>query len=175
MIIVVMGVSGSGKTTIGRRLAERLGWSFRDGDDFHPPANIAKMRQGLPLTDEDRAGWLAALAGLIGAQRAEGRALVLACSALKQSYRRQLGAAPDVQYVYLRGGADLILARMQARTGHFMGPAMLVSQLAALEPPADALNVDITPAPDAIVDGIMQALGLSPSSGAPSHLAEGAG
>lgn len=171
VIVIVMGVSGSGKTTIGRRLAERLGWPFCDGDDFHPPANIEKMRQGLPLTDADRAGWLTALAGLIRAHLAEGRALVLACSALKDRYRRQLRAAPAVQFVYLQGRADLILARMRTRTGHFMGPAMLASQLAALEPPADDLTVDLAPTPDEIVDEIVRALGLGARERGPDSAA----
>ncbi len=153
-----MGVSGCGKTTVGRQLAERLGWPFYDGDDFHPPANKAKMGAGLPLDDADRAGWLAALADLIRTHQAEGRSLVLACSALQQRYRDQLRVAPDVRWVHLQGSYDLILARMQARTGHYMRPEMLASQFAILEPPVDALTVDITAPPEALVEQIRAAL-----------------
>lgn len=158
MIVIVMGVSGCGKTTVGSRLAERLGWPFYDGDDFHPPANKAKMGRGVPLDDVDRAGWLAALADLIRAHLAEGRSLVLACSALKQRYRDQLRVAPEIVFVHLRGTYDLILARMQARTGHYMKPEMLASQFATLEPPTDALVVDISAPPEAIVDQIAENL-----------------
>lgn len=153
-----MGVSGCGKTTIGVQLAARLGWPFYDGDDFHPPANKAKMGAGIPLDDADRAGWLAVLAELIRGHAAEGRSLVLACSALKQRYRDQLRVVPDVQFVYLQGSYDLILARMQARTGHYMKPAMLASQFAALEPPVDALTVDIAAPPEEIIEQIVRVL-----------------
>lgn len=153
-----MGVSGCGKTTVGARLAERLGWPFYDGDDFHPPANKAKMGAGIPLDDSDRAGWLAELAELIRSHAADGRSLVLACSALKQRYRDQLRVVPDVRFVHLQGSYDLILARMQARADHYMKPEMLASQFAALEPPDDALTVDITAPPEALVEQILQAL-----------------
>ncbi|MBL8057327.1 MAG: gluconokinase [Anaerolineales bacterium] len=158
MIVIVMGVSGCGKTTVGARLAERLGWPFYDGDDFHSPANKAKMGRGLPLDDADRAGWLAALADLLRAHLAEGRSVVLACSALKQRYRDQLRVAPEVRFVYLRGSYGQILARLQARAGHYMKPALLASQFAALEPPDDALTVDIAAQPAEMVEQIVRAL-----------------
>jgi gluconokinase len=158
LIIVVMGVSGSGKTTVGRLLAGRLGWPFYDGDDYHPPANVAKMSRGLPLSDDDRAGWLAALAALMRSELARGGSAVLACSALKARYRAQLRVAESVQFVYLKGDYDLILARMQGRADHFMKPAMLASQFAALEPPAEALTADIAAPPEDIVDHIIHML-----------------
>jgi len=160
MIIIVMGVSGSGKTTVGRLVAERLGWPFYDADDFHPPANVAKMSAGLPLTDEDRAGWLSALADLLRGRIAEGGPAVLACSALKQNYRRQLNVDSDqVRFVYLRGDYEMILARMKERPGHYMKADMLASQFAALEEPGDeALTVAITLSLEQIVDQIVRAL-----------------
>lgn len=144
MIVIVMGVSGAGKTTIGKRLATELGWAFYDGDDFHPPANVAKMRRGVPLDDEDRAAWLAALRALIETQLREGRSAVLACSALKHVYRERLQAeARHVRFVYLKGDFDLIAQRLQKRRGHFMPPQLLRSQFEALEEPHDAFVIDI--------------------------------
>jgi carbohydrate kinase (thermoresistant glucokinase family) len=159
MIIVVMGVSGSGKTTIGRQLAELLDWPFWDADDFHPPANIQKMSHGVPLTDADRAGWLAALASQIAARLAAGQSGVLACSALKQAYRDILQVDPaQVRFVFLRGSYALIQSRMQARPGHYMRPEMLSSQFATLEEPPEALSVDISLSPQEIVDQILTSL-----------------
>lgn len=146
MFIIVMGVSGSGKTTVGRALAVAMNVPFYDGDDYHPQANIDKMAAGIPLTDEDRAGWLAALANLIGGRLRAGQGGVLACSALRQSYRDVL-SAPDperVRFVYLRGTYEVILARMGARGGHFMKPEMLKSQFEILEEPWQAITVDVT-------------------------------
>nr|WP_246580506.1 gluconokinase [Deinococcus aestuarii] len=141
--VIVMGVSGSGKTTIGAALAGRLGWAFADADDYHPAANREKMASGVPLTDEDRAPWLAALHELIADHVSRGRTLVLACSALKERYRRTLiGDLEGVRIVFAQGSRELIAERMSARH-HFMPVALLDSQLAALEPPRDALNVDI--------------------------------
>jgi 6-phosphogluconate dehydrogenase len=157
--IIVMGVAGSGKTTIGRGLAARLGVPFHDGDDFHPPANIAKMAAGIPLRDEDRADWLATLADLIRDGLARGRNGVIACSALKKKYRDILRIdARRVRFVYLQGDHDAIRARMQQRVGHFMRPDMLRGQFDDLEEPARAIRVNAVAEPDAIIDRIMEKL-----------------
>jgi gluconokinase len=139
VVIVVMGVSGVGKTTVGRRLADQLGWPFHDADDLHPPANIAAMRSGTPLTDAQRAPWLASLAQLIGDHVGHGRSMVLACSALSRAHRAALLARTptpgDVRLVHLVAGATLLGERVAARTGHFFPPELLASQLATLEAP----------------------------------------
>lgn len=159
LFVVVMGVAGSGKTTIGRLLAARLGWPFYDADDYHPPANIAKMSAGQPLDDADRAGWLAALAGLIAGGLAHGERGVLACSALKRAYRAALRVDEQrVRFVYLRGDFGAIQARLLAREGHFMPAALLRSQFEALEEPVDAINVDVSLEPGAIVTAIIEQL-----------------
>jgi gluconokinase len=158
MIIVVMGVSGCGKSTIGQQLADRLGWPFFDGDAFHPPANIAKMSRGIPLDDEDRSGWLAAIADRLRELIAADRSGVLACSALKEKYRRQLRVSDQVHFVYLRGDYDLIWSRMQQRANHYMKPEMLASQFAALEEPRDALTLDIAHTPEELLATIIQNL-----------------
>jgi carbohydrate kinase (thermoresistant glucokinase family) len=161
MVVLLMGVAGSGKTTIGRKLASLLGWSFRDADDFHPPENVAKMSSGVPLTDEDRAPWLAAIRTHIDRALARGESAVVTCSALKEKYRA--AAIPDpsrVKLVHLTGDFDLILERMNARKDHFMKPEMLQSQFAALEPPAQALTIDVAKTPDQIVAELRQKLGL---------------
>ena len=161
LAILLMGVSGSGKTTVGLELAAQLGWSFRDADDFHPPENVAKMSAGTPLTDADRAPWLAAIRRHISDTLARGESAVVTCSALKEQYRA--AAIPDparVRLVHLAGDFDLILARMNAREGHFMKPQMLASQFATLEPPAHALTVDIAKTPAEIVAEIRRALSL---------------
>lgn len=148
----MMGVSGSGKTTIGRLLAEQLRWQFLDGDDYHPAANKEKMRRGIPLTDSDRADWLATLALVIDDHLKREENLVLACSALKQSYRHILSAGDArVQFVFLKGDQDLIAARMRARPGHYMKASLLASQFATLEEPSDALVVDVTLPPEQIM------------------------
>lgn len=158
-IIILMGVTGSGKTTIGTLLAGRLGWEFFDGDDFHPAANVAKMARGEPLDDGDRTGWLEALAGLIKEHLKAGQSMVLACSALKQRYRDQLNVDKEcVQFVYLRGSHELIHARLQRRPNHYMKPGMLASQFSALEEPTDALSVEITQMPGTIIAQIMVAI-----------------
>ena len=157
MFIIVMGVSGSGKTTIGKKLAEKLGWPFFDADDFHPRENVAKMVAGIPLNDQDRAGWLAALSKLIQQETSAGNSGVLACSALKESYRQVLSCG-QVRFVYLKGTYELILARMASRGGHFMKPAMLVSQFATLEEPSSALTVDISLPEDEIVQAILETI-----------------
>ncbi len=136
VILVVMGVAGSGKTTIARMLAERLGWRFQEGDALHPPANVAKMSAGTPLTDDDRWPWLHTIAGVMDGWRAEGANGIVTCSALKRAYRDILvGGHPDVRIVHLAGEKALIAARMAARKGHFMPTALLDSQFATLEPP----------------------------------------
>ena len=136
MVIVVMGVSGCGKTTVGRALADRLGWSFQEGDALHPPESVAKMTGGAPLTDDDRRPWLEAVAAWVDGKRAAGAGGVVSCSALKRAYRRVIvGDRPDVRLVYLRSGRDTIAARLAARTNHFMPPSLLDSQFATLEEP----------------------------------------
>ncbi|WP_437318821.1 gluconokinase [Sorangium sp. So ce385] len=161
MIVVVMGVSGAGKTTVGVRLARDLGWEFLDADDLHPAANVEKMRSGKPLDDRDRAPWLAALAARIRQLLDAGRDAVIACSALKAAYRAQLLVDPArMRLVHLTGDPALIAARLAARTDHFMPPGLLATQLAALEPPEDALRVDIDGTPEEIAAAVRRALGL---------------
>jgi gluconokinase len=161
MFLIVMGVSGCGKSTIGKSLAEDVGWPFYDGDDFHPAENVTKMSQGIPLTDADRADWLAALARLIRDSLQKGQPGVLACSALKQKYRDELMVDPvQVKFIYLKGSYELIKARMEARPGHYMKPGMLDSQFATLEEPTDALTVEIEQTPEEILTFIKTRLGL---------------
>lgn len=161
MVILLMGVAGSGKTTVGRALASTLGWKFRDADEFHPPANVAKMSAGHPLTDSDRAPWLAAIRAFIDQKLARHENAVVTCSALKESYRAQLVADPaHVKLVHLTGDPALLAQRIAGRTDHFMKPNMLASQLAALEPPHDALTVDIAGTPEQIVAQIRRSLSL---------------
>ena len=143
MVILVMGVSGAGKTTVGQLLASQLGWEFVDGDDYHPATNVEKMRAGIPLTDADRAPWLETLRALITGWIAAGKNAVLACSALRRAYRERLQIAPEVQVVYLKGTLPLLQKRLHLRSGHFMTERMLNSQLAALEEPKHAVVVDI--------------------------------
>lgn len=159
--VIVMGVSGSGKTTLGIALAARLGWNFADADDFHPEANVQKMARGEPLTDADRAPWLATLHGVLARHVAENRPLVLACSALKERYRATLrGDLDGVRLVHVHGSRDLIEARMRARE-HFMPPSLLDSQFAALELPTDAIVVDIARPVAEEVEVVVQALELA--------------
>ncbi|WP_437782560.1 gluconokinase [Sorangium sp. So ce1097] len=161
MIVIVMGVSGAGKTTVGQRLARDLSWEFVDADDLHPAANVEKMRAGKPLDDRDRAPWLAALSACIRRFLDEGRDAVIACSALKAAYRAQLLVDPArMRLVHLTGDPALIAARLATRAGHFMPAGLLATQLAALEPPEDALRVDIGGAPDEIAADVRRALGL---------------
>jgi carbohydrate kinase (thermoresistant glucokinase family) len=161
-VLVVMGVSGSGKSTIAPILADRLGWVCRDGDEFHPPANVKKMHAGTPLTDEDRWPWLKAIAAWIDEERSAGRHGIVTCSALKRSYRDILiGPREDVRLVYLKGDEDLIGERLSQRHGHFMPPKLLHSQFETLEEPGPdehAVVVSIQPTPEEIADRILQAL-----------------
>lgn len=143
MIIVLMGVSGSGKTTIGVALARKIGWPFLDADEFHPPANVAKMRAGNALTDADRAPWLTRLAGALHAIDERGESAVLACSALREAYRERIGQAGDVRFVYLEGDYATIEARLAQRQHRYMPSTLLASQFATLEEPRHALRVDI--------------------------------
>lgn len=155
--LVIMGVSGSGKTTVGKALALKMGWDFYDADDFHPQENITKMENGIPLTDSDRVPWLDALHDLIESCLVRNRPGILACSALKESYRQKLlDGNNDVRLLYLKGSYELIWSRMAARKDHYMKPEMLRSQFETLEEPVDALTVDISPSVDEIVQEILR-------------------
>jgi gluconokinase len=160
--IVVMGVSGCGKSTIGALVAERLGWPFEDGDGFHPPQNVERMRAGTPLTDDDRWPWLAAIAARIETARAAGTGVVIACSALKRAYRDQLrDGHADIRFLHLTGEPGLIMARQAARTGHYMPASLIASQFATLEPPeteADVIDLDVDPEPPVIAQKAFAAL-----------------
>jgi carbohydrate kinase (thermoresistant glucokinase family) len=163
-VILVMGVSGSGKTTIGALLAGHLGWEFADGDDLHPAANVAKMRGGTPLVDDDRWPWLDIIAAWIDAHRAAGTHGVITCSALKHIYRdRLLAGRGDVRLVYLHGSFDVVAGRQAARQGHFMPASLIQSQFATLEPPGpdeNPLSIAVDLPPRQIVDEVVAQLGL---------------
>jgi gluconokinase len=161
-VIVVMGVAGAGKTTVGAQLAAELGWTFYDGDDLHPPENVRKMAAGQALDDHDRLPWLRRIAALIASHLERGVPAVFACSALKRAYRELLlSPAPGVALVYLKGDDEQIAERLRQRRGHFMPPGLLRSQLADLEEPDDALVVDVSAPPAELVGAIVEALGLS--------------
>jgi len=170
-ILVVMGVSGAGKTTIGEELAARLGWPFEEGDSLHPEANVAKMHAGIPLTDADRQPWLTRVAAWIDAQRAAKRPGIITCSALKRSYRDVIiGDRPEVRLVYLRGGRDLIAEHLSGRKGHFMPASLLQSQIDTLEgpdPDEDPLIVDVGPSAAQVADEIIRQLGTSATVAGP--------
>ena len=161
-VVVVMGVSGSGKTTVAVRVADRLGWEFVEGDDHHPPENVAKMRAGVPLDDDDRAPWLAQLAAWIAEHEAAGRSAVLTCSALKRAYRDRLRAGNEsVWFVHVDVPEEVLADRLRARIGHYMPGSLLGSQLAALEPlqpDEPGVTVPGTGRPDAVVDAVLAAL-----------------
>ena len=161
MIILLMGVAGAGKTTVGKLLASRLGGEFADADDYHSAANVEKMRHGIPLTDADRAPWLEALRALISGWLTAHKNAVLACSALKQSYRDILRISAEVCIVYLRVSPQILHQRLRERHGHFMTEAMLQSQLAALEEPKDAVIIDGDGPPAKIVAEILSRLQLT--------------
>ncbi|HET7288947.1 MAG TPA: gluconokinase [Thermodesulfobacteriota bacterium] len=163
MVLIIMGVSGAGKTTVGRVLARKLGWNFFDADDLHSEKNKEKLKNGIPLTDEDRLPWLGALRGLIWGLDAPS---VIACSALKKSYRDKLaGSGRDVRFVYLGGDKELIRGRLERRKGHFAGAGILESQLETLEEPDDALREDIRHDPETIADDVIRRLKLKAFSG----------
>ncbi len=166
VVIVLMGPAGSGKSLVGERLATALGWPFYEGDAFHPPANVARMHAGTPLTDADRAPWLAALAAVVARSVAEVTPAVLTCSALKRAYRRALvpagTASGAVRFVYLRADAAVLATRLAGRSGHFFAAALLASQLDVLEPPVDGepapvLTVDASRTPDQLVGEVRRA------------------
>ena len=159
-IIVIMGVAGCGKSTIGAMLAHELGWDFYDADDLHSESNRLKMAQNIPLTDEDRAGWLDSLRSLIGQNIQNEKSIVLACSALKKSYRDTLMINDQVEFIYLRGTYEQIEARLLQRSGHFMSAKMLASQFDILEEPHDAVTIDITHTPQEIIFIIRKGLAL---------------
>ncbi len=165
MVIVLMGVSGSGKTTIGQMLAADLGWPFYDGDDFHPAANIAKMHAGVPLTEEDRAPWLATLHAKIDELLGAGGPGVIACSALTALDRTELLGKDRVSLIYLHGDFDLIRRRLAERHGHFFNPLLLRSQFETLQDPKDVYTVNVDQPPEAIVEQIERHLGLQGKNG----------
>jgi carbohydrate kinase (thermoresistant glucokinase family) len=166
-VIVLMGVTGAGKTTVGELLAARLGAHFAEGDAYHPPANVAKMRGGTPLEDADRWPWLEAVRADMARWLEAGRTAVVACSALKRAYRDVLRrAGPGVRFVHLAGAAELIETRLAERRGHYMPPTLLPSQLATLEDPRgepDVLQIGIEGTPEAIVERILDGLGRAES------------
>jgi len=160
VIVLVMGVAGAGKTTVGNLLARELGWTFADADSYHSPENVKKMASGIPLTDDDRKDWLARLRELIQSWEASGENAVLACSALKDAYRRKLVISSNVKLVFLRGEFGLIRERMMHRPGHYMNPDLLHSQFETLEEPsvAEAVVVDVSAPPEELVRSIRAAL-----------------
>ena len=151
MVVLLMGTTGAGKTTIGQMLARQLGWTFLDADDFHPAANIEKMTKGIPLTDEDRVPWLAAIHAELLRRSALVEDVVLGCSALKQKYRDALSAGLEMKVVYLKGSYEEMLLHIQGRRGHFAGAAILAGQFADLEEPKDAIMMDVSKTPEEIV------------------------
>jgi len=169
--IALVGVTGAGKTAVGRLLAERLDARFLEGDAFHPPANVAKMRAGIPLEDADRRPWLEAIRAELARALAAGETVVLACSALKRAYRDLLQrAGPELRFAHLRGPEALIAARLAERRGHYMPASLLPSQLATLEDPSgepDVVEVPIDRPPEAILEAILAALGEPPASARP--------
>jgi gluconokinase len=160
VIVLVMGVTGAGKTTVGKLLAQQLGWEFADADSFHSPSNVEKIRLGMPLDDADRGPWLRSLRAAMEDWVAERRSVVLACSALKKRYRDQLYVGSQVRLVYLKGSYDLIYKRLRHRHGHFAKEQLLASQFADLEEPDNATTVDIDNSPEGIVSEIKRRLAL---------------
>ncbi|MGH7872206.1 MAG: gluconokinase [Candidatus Binatia bacterium] len=160
MFIIFTGVAGAGKTTVGKLLAKELSWRFYEGDDFHPAANVEKLRRGEPLTDDDRRPWLDTLRDVIQAALERGENGVLACSALKRSYRARLRVSERVIFVHLAAGPDVIQRRLERREGHFMNPSLIESQFATLETPQAALSLDASLPPDVLVQQVRQALSI---------------
>jgi gluconokinase len=163
VVIILMGVSGAGKTTVGQLLAQQLHWDFADADDYHSATNKEKMRSGIPLTDADRAPWLETLRTLITTWIATGKNAVLACSALKRTYRDELQITSEIQFVYLKAPAQLLRQRLHARQGHYMTEQMLDSQLEALEEPEQAVTIDVDRSPADIVSAVRDRLALEPA------------
>ena len=161
MVVIIMGTTGAGKTTMGTMLAAQLNWQFADADGFHPPANIEKMSHGIPLNDADRAPWLAAMRKAILEWIAVGKNVILACSALKRAYREELRPSLEVKIVYLKGNYALFAERIRQRHGHFAGEGILAGQFADLEEPDDAITIDAAKSPEEIVAGIRKQLGIS--------------
>jgi gluconokinase len=161
MLVIIMGVTGVGKTTVGQLLAQRTGWPLYDADDYHSPANVEKMRAGIPLTDDDRWPWLDRLNALLREADARGESAILACSALKERYRTRLQQGlQGVRWVHLKGDIELIRSRLQQRKGHYMNPALLQSQFDALEPPRNAVSVDVDDEPVGLAQRVFTALGI---------------
>ena len=161
MIVIVAGVTGCGKTAVGAMLARECGWEFHDADDFHPAANVTKMKNGVPLDDDERWPWLDRLNALLTDAERQGKSLVLACSALKQAYRdRLVRGCPAARFVFLEGDIELIRARLLARRGHYMNPKLLESQFAIMQAPRQALRLDVTPEPAALVRSIRKEFSL---------------
>jgi len=158
VIVIIMGPTGAGKTTIGAMLATQLNWQFADADTFHPPANIEKMSHGIPLADADRAPWLEAMRKAILEWIAAGKNVALACSALKRAYRDELRPSPEVKIVYLKGDYALFAERIRHRHGHFAGEQILAGQFADLEEPTDAITMDAAQSPEQIVAEIRKRL-----------------
>ena len=158
-----MGVVGAGKTTVGKLLAEQLGWEFVDADSFHSAANVEKIRLGIPLDDADRAPWLRAIRAAIQRWIAKKQNVVLACSALKRSYREELDGGAEVKLVYLKGTYEIIYQRLGLRQGHFASEKLLASQFAILEEPEDGVVVDVEQSPEVLVEEIRGRLGLKPA------------
>jgi gluconokinase len=163
LVLIVMGVVGSGKTTIGKLLAQKLGWQFADADNFHSPENVEKIRHGIALTDDDRAPWLQALREAITKWHSEHQNVVLACSALKRSYREELSVG-DVKFVYLKGNREVVLSRLRERHGHFATESILNAQFRDLEEPHEAITVSIEAVPEEIVTDIIAQLALTQNS-----------
>ncbi len=160
MILILMGPTGAGKTTVGEILSRQLGWEFADADNFHSPENVSKMSKGIGLTDEDRKPWLAALRRKIDQWIAARQNGILACSALKQAYREELSAGPQVKWIYLKGTFEEISERVSARQGHYAKKELVVSQFAALEEPTDAITIDVSRSPEEIARAIRSVLDL---------------
>jgi gluconokinase len=161
MIVLVMGPTGAGKTTIGKLLAQQLDWAFLDADDFHPPGNIEKMKRGIPLTDADREPWLTAIHEELARQNAAGKSCVLACSALKESYREKLAVGLEMRIIYLKGSYEEMKRHILARQGHFAGEAILAGQFADLEEPRDAILVSVAHTPEEIIAEVRTQLKLA--------------
>lgn len=166
VVLVLMGVSGSGKTTVAKLIADRLGWAFEEGDALHPPANVAKMAAGHPLDDDDRAPWLAKVADWVDARLDAGQSGVITCSALKRKYRALIDRRGEgVEFVFLHGSRELVAARLSTRQGHFMPASLLASQFETLEEPAadePVIRVEIAGTPAAIAGAVLDALGIAP-------------